>query len=178
MEKLDFNALFRGIAEDISVDPNTLTNLILNKNMVKTGFNWVEQVKNNIDVEDIYKLAPILAFSCGDFIRETLYEVKKSDKKEKEEERKAPEEAKKEAVTPQPEANQRDPNMFSSDPNFNACPAYLMGICRVDGSPCPFSNLDYRECGKYFLASSGDPNLMEIPVGREQDPSYAMGRKA
>ena len=136
-------------------------------------------MKNNIEQEDIYKLAPVLAFSCGEFIRETLSEAKKEDKKsEKKKEPKKEEEKESPAPKAPVEANQRDPNMVSTDPEFNPCPAYLMGICRVDGHPCQFSILDYRDCGKYFLASSGDPDLMEIPVGREQDPSYAQGRKA
>ena len=170
MHKFNFDKWFRSIiAEDASVDPNTLTNMILGKDMKNMGYDWVEQVRNNKEPEDIYKMAPALAFSLDHFITEAKKDEKKEEKKDnkKSDKQEAP-----------PEANQRDPNMISSDPNFNPCPAYLYGICRVDGRPCPFSILDYKECGKYFLASSSDPDLMEIPVGREQDPSYAMGRKA
>jgi hypothetical protein len=177
MNKFDFDTWLLKIVEDISIDPNTLTNMILNKSMIKSGYNWVEQVKNNVDQEDIYKMAPVLANSMGDFIRETLQEAEK-DKKDKDKEDKGSKDKKEQKPQQPVESNQRDPNMISSDPEFNPCPTYLFGICRIDGRPCPFSILDYKDCGKYFLAGSSDPDLMEIPVGREQDPSYAQGRKA
>jgi hypothetical protein len=57
MNKFDFDTWFLKIVEDISIDPNTLTNMILNKSMIKSGYNWVEQVKNNVDQEDIYTVS-------------------------------------------------------------------------------------------------------------------------
>lgn len=170
----NFDAWFQKIIEDISVDPNTLTSMIINKRI--KGYVWPEQVRNNTPQIDVYKLNPKIAFDFGRFFIESIEEAKKEKKASKKETTK--EEPKQEQQIPPPETNQRDPNMMSTDPNFNPCPAYLMGVCRVDGRPCPFSILDYKECGKYFLASTGDPNLMDVPVGREQDPAYAQGRNA
>jgi hypothetical protein len=76
------------------------------------------------------------------------------------------------------EANHLNPAIVSSDPQFNPCPAYLNNVCRVDGRPCPYSAIDYKECGKYYLASSGDPELFEIMPGRETSPEYQLGLKA
>lgn len=76
------------------------------------------------------------------------------------------------------EANSLDPSIVSSDPQFNACPAYLNNVCRVDGRPCCFSNFDYKTCGKLYLAMSGDPSLFEVSPGRETSPEYQLGLKA
>lgn len=76
------------------------------------------------------------------------------------------------------EANAKDPNIVSTSPDYNVCPAFMMGVCRVDSKPCLFSSLDYKTCGKYYLASTGDPELFDISPGREQSPEYQFGVKS
>ena len=77
-----------------------------------------------------------------------------------------------------PERNQINPEMFSTDPEYNPCPAFMSNICRVDGRPCLFTIQDFTECGKRNLAKSADPELMEIPPGREQSFEYQKGQHA
>jgi hypothetical protein len=81
------------------------------------------------------------------------------------------------------ERNNKDPQIVSSNPEFNMCPAFTggkeSGICRVSGRPCIYSNADYKNCGLYELAKSGDPNLtFQIPFGRENSLEYQKGIKS
>lgn len=158
------------VEEDISVDPISLTNLISDKSMINTGFNWTAGSKHDVKIKDIFYKAPGLSFKLGDFIREQLDEAEQKSR----------------AQAPPVETNSRDPRIVSSNPEFNACPAFLNGICRVNGRPCNWSNFDkegnmtmnYNKCSIYPLASGGDPALFTVEFGAEANQYYALGQKA
>jgi hypothetical protein len=158
------------VDEDITVDPISLTNMILDKNLRQGGFDWSAGSRQDVSIKDIFKVAPSLSFMVGDFIREQLEEAEQKSKEE----------------TPPPETNSRDPRIFSTNPEFNACPAFLNGVCRVNGRPCNWSNfapsgeptMDYNKCSIYPLASGGDPALFTIELGAEANQYYALGKKA
>lgn len=158
------------VEEDITVDPISLTNLISDKSMINTGFNWTAGSKQNVKVKDVFYAAPALSFMVGDFIREQLEEA----------EQKTNEQA------PPIETNSRDSRIVSSNPEFNACPAFLNGVCRVNGRPCNWSNfdkegamtMDYNKCSIFPLASGGDPALFTVEYGAEANQYYALGQKA
>lgn len=168
-----WNKWFKDIVvENDNTDPNTLMNIIQDGSMVNTGFNWINGSKRNVTPKKIYDVAPKLSFMIGDFIRETLDEAEK--KADSQYDR---------AV---PEANTRDPRIMSTDPNFNACPAFLNTVCRVNGRPCTWSNFnvkgeqvsEYKQCNIYNLASGGDPQLFSIEVGAENSEYYATGSRS
>lgn len=158
------------VEEDISVDPISLTNLISDKSMINTGFNWSAGSKHDVKIKDVFYMAPGLSFKLGDFIREQLDEAEQAAQ----------------AQTPHVETNSRDQRIVSSNPEFNACPAFLNGICRVNGRPCNWSNfdkegnmtMDYNKCSIYPLASGGDPALFTVELGAEANQYYALGMKA
>lgn len=139
------------------VDPITLSNTILNHSMRRQGYEWINQAPHPIDQKEVLDAGPFLFNKSGGF--------KLSEGKEE---------------TPQVpvETNVHDPAVQSTDPQFNACPAYLNGVCRLTGKPCVFSNKDYKDCGIYHLAKTGIPNLFEIPPGKENDQAYIHGTKA
>lgn len=190
------------LPEDDGTDPLTLFNLITAHDARKTGFNWVHNQEGRPKTaEDIFSETPAEVDKVGGFVKDpppfidSLAEAKKkapkkikktaknkAAKKEPAEQATAPAEAQSPGNTTQPqapiEANHLNPAIVSSDPQFNPCPAYLQNVCRVDGRPCPYSAMDYKECGKYYLASSGDPELMEITPGREASPEYKLGLRA
>lgn len=154
------------LPEGEAVDPLTLTQLILNHDAKNVGYNWVHQKKGRPDsAEEIFAEPPKEAFvTVGEYETD-------------------PPAPKKEGVTEAVsdggvETNNLNPAVMSSDPKFNPCPAFLEDICRVDGRPCPYSAVDFKQCGKYYLASSGDPELFEISPGRENSQEYQQGIKA
>jgi hypothetical protein len=171
------------LPEDDGTDPLSLSNLILNKDMRKTGFNWTHYGPSRPkSAEETLVTEPIANASVtpGVFVQEEVAEAMV-----------APQSAATAPVASQSaantggaaptmgiEANNLNPAIVSSDPKFNPCPAYLQSMCRIDGRPCPYSVIDYKECGKYYLAGSGDPELFEISPGREQSPEYQQGIKA
>jgi hypothetical protein len=166
------------VPESDQTDPLTLTNLILNKDAKDHGFDWVRQrpggpAKNQ---EDLLQNEP----PEKAFITVGEYEVDPPVVQTKTEAMEQPNSAANSmtnTTAPGIEANNLDPTIVSTDPKFNVCPAYLQSMCRIDGRPCPYSNLDYKECGKYYLAGSGDPQLFEIPPGRETSVEYEKGIK-
>jgi hypothetical protein len=207
------------LPEDDGTDPLSLSNLILNKDMRKTGFNWTHYGPGRPkSAEETLVTEPIANASVtpGVFIKEAKgkehVHVFEDDKGTLsyykndgancpycrpgcpdcvvQEAMVAPASAATSPTSAQQagagmatpsmgvEANNLDPTVVSSDPKFNACPAYLQSMCRIDGRPCPFSNIDKTECGKYYLAGSGDPQLFEIPPGREDSQEYQQGIKA
>lgn len=170
------------LPEDDGTDPLSLSNLILNKDMRKTGFNWTHYGPSRPkSAEETLVTEPIANASVtpGVFVQEAVAEAMV-----------APASAATSPTSTQQagagnatpaaglEANNLNPAIMSSDPKFNPCPAYLQSMCRIDGRPCPYSAIDYKECGKYYLAGSGDPELFEISPGREQSPEYQQGIKA
>lgn len=173
MKRIDSNFIFerwlKDVKEDLTVDPNTLLNIIQDGSMVNTGFNWISGSKKNTTPVKIYAAAPQLSFMLGDFIREELEEAEKKATSQYDE------------VVP--EANSRDPRIMSTNPDFNACPAFLNTVCRVDGRPCMWSNFnkngeanaEYKQCSKYNLATGGDPALFSVEVGMENSERYALG---
>lgn len=163
-DPLSLDALSKEVAEGDATDPLTLTNLILNKDAKKVGFDWVSQQENRPkSAGEIFAEAPTKVDKEGEFEQDKPVRVKKLG----------------EAEAPlNVETNNNDKTVMSSDPKFNMCPAYLGGICRVTGNPCAYSNLDYKECGITFLAISGDPMLFQIPPGREDSEEYAQGIKS
>jgi hypothetical protein len=185
------------LPEDDGTDPLTLFNLITAHDARKVGFNWTHQTGlRPKTAEDIFSETPAEVDKVGGFVldpptpslteaakkKKTVSNKTKLSKKKPAEPALAPEEAQSPGNTEQPqgpvEANHLNPAIVSSDPQFNPCPAYLQNVCRVDGRPCPYSAMDYKECGKYYLASSGDPELFEITPGREASPEYQLGLKA
>ena len=158
------------VEEDITLDPISLTNMISDKSMINTGFNWSAGSKRNVKIKDVFYMAPGLSFKMGDFIREQLDEA----------------EQKAQAQVPPVETNSREPRITSTNPEFNACPAFLNGVCRVNGRPCNWSNfdkegnmtMDYNKCSIYPLASGGNPALFTVELGAEANQYYALGQKA
>jgi len=174
------------LPEDDGTDPLTLFNLITAHDARKTGFNWVHQQNTRPKTaEDIFSETPAEVDKVGGFVKDPppfIDSLAEASKKKPTEKAPAPAEAQSPGNATQPqapiEANHLNPAIVSSDPQFNPCPAYLQNVCRVDGRPCPYSAMDYKECGKYYLASSGDPELFEITPGREASPEYQLGLKA
>ena len=176
MKRIDSSFIFerwlKDVTEDITVDPTTLLNIISDKSMINTGWNWIAGSKRNVTPVKVYAAAPKLSFMLGDFIRETLDEAEKKA------------ESQYDAVAP--EANSRDPRITSTNPDFNACPAFLNTVCRVDGRPCMWSNFnkegqpsaEYKQCAKYNLATGGDPALFSVEVGMENSERYALGSRS
>lgn len=170
---------------EADADPLTLFNLILNHDAKKHGLDWVhygpERAKSQ---EEVFATEPPqFAFvTPGVFVKDPPEQVAEAMV--------APTSAATSPTSTQQagagnatpstgiEANNLDPTVVSTDPKFNPCPAYLQSMCRIDGRPCPYSALDFRECGKYYLAGSGDPQLFEIPPGREASQEYQQGIKA
>ena len=192
--------------DEEDIDPLTLVNLILGKDARKEGFNWTSFVRGHKYPQEIFFKDAKANQELGAFITEAVKKKKKQMKKKSkrmlqskrkplkrkkqaakpasaqpqapgEQERSAPEQEQTPQQAPPLETNGRDPNVVSSDPAFNPCPAYMQGVCRVDGRPCVYSIVDYRECGKYSLATTGDSQLFEIPPGREGAPEYIQGIK-
>jgi hypothetical protein len=173
MKQIDANYIFEKWFKDLQVEdtdnPIQMSNLILDKDMRQQGNNWVEGSPRTTTIKKIFAIAPQLSFMVGDYIRENLEEAEKKTQEE------AP-----------PETNTRDPRIFSSNPQFNGCPGYLNGVCRVNGRPCTWSNFnkngepvnEYTMCGVYHLAQSGDPALFTIEPGMENSQWYALGNKA
>ena len=81
MKRIDSNYVFerwlKDVTEDLTVDPNTLINIIQDGSMINTGFNWINGSKRNVTPVKIHAAAPQLSFMIGDFIRETLDEAEK-----------------------------------------------------------------------------------------------------
>ena len=187
-EKLD-KLIKNQLKEHDPVDPYTLTNLILNHNMKTTGYDWTTQAGKKIDVETIFANAPKEVDRMGGFKLDEATKIRKKSKSKprKKTTQKAmaqqepaqtdPQQEQPQTSQPEIEVNANDPNIQSSNPEFNLCPAYLNGICRVNGKPCVYSNLDYKDCGIYTLAKSGIPALFEISPGKENDMSYIYGIK-
>lgn len=158
------------LKEEDNTDVHTLCNIILDKDLRQSGVNWSAGSHRDVKVKDIYSKAPGLSFKLGDFIREQLDEAEQAAQ----------------AQTPSIESNSRDPRIVSTNPDFNACPAFLNGVCRVNGRPCTWSNfdkdgnmtMDYNKCSVYPLASGGDPSLFTIEFGAEANQYYALGQKA
>lgn len=186
------------ISETDGTDPLTLTNFILAHDARKSGFNWTSYVHPDKTAEELFFDAAEDAFEEDEYTldeakkkKKKVKKMKKSKKKKKNSRPKkketspvAPQQPQPQSTTPdyltQPrvETNAEDPNVFSTNPELNACPAFINGICRVDGRPCPFDNTDWRDCGKARLATSGKPDLFEIPPGRENEPEYLLGIKS
>lgn len=38
------------------------------------------------------------------------------------------------------------------------CPWYKKKFCRIDGKPCPYSDLSYPDCDKFKQADAQDPD--------------------
>lgn len=165
------------VPESDQTDPLTLTNLILNKDARKQGYDWVHYGPGRSkSQEDLLQNEP----PKEAFVTVGEYEIDPPVVQVKTEAMEQPASAASSMTNTQPlgiEANNLDQSVVSTDPKFNVCPAYLQSMCRIDGRPCPYSNIDYKECGKYYLAGSGDPQLFEIPPGREQSQEYAQGVK-
>lgn len=172
------------IPESDGTDPLSLVNLILNKDARKSGYDWTHYGPGRAkSQEETLAIEP----PQEAFVTPGVYE-KDAPPAPVAEAMVAPGTAATPPVSAQSsisgmapvgiEANNLNPAIVSSDPKFNPCPAYLQSMCRVDGRPCPYSAIDYKECGKYFLAVSGDPELFEISPGREQSQEYQTGTKA
>jgi hypothetical protein len=170
---------------EADVDPLTLVNLILNHDARKQGLDWVHYGPGRSkSQEEVFTIEPpkIAFVTPGVFIKDDPVPVAEAMA--------APSSAATSPTSSQQagagnatpsigvEANNLNPTIKSSDPKFNPCPAYLQSMCRIDGRPCPYSAIDYKECGKYYLAGSGDPELFEISPGREQSQEYQIGIKA
>ena len=168
------------LPESDGTDPLTLVNLILNKDARDQGWDWVHSRRGGAakSQEDLLATEP----PKEAFITVGEYELDPPDVKVKTEAMEQPQSAAAPSMTntnpPGIESNNLNTEVVSSDPKFNVCPAYLESLCRIDGRPCPYSNLDYKECGKYYLAGSGDPSLFEIPPGRETSQEYMVGIKS
>jgi hypothetical protein len=164
------------VPESDQTDPLTLTNLILNKDARKSGYDWVHYGPGRSkSQEDLLQNEP----PKEAFITVGEYEIDPPVVTVTTEAMEEPNSAASAITKSDPNiiTNNLDVTVVSSDPKFNECPAYVQSICRVDGRPCPFSNIDCRECGKFYLATSGDPALFELPPGREQSQEYAQGIK-
>src|ERR1035437_370221 len=81
------------------------------------------------------------------------------------------------------EFNKVDSRICSSASQINNCPAFFLKdqqsapICRVTNRVCIYMNSDYKNCGVYNTASTSDPNIFELPFGKEATYSYLMGIK-
>jgi hypothetical protein len=164
--------IVKNIKEDDGTDPLTLMNLILAKDAKNMGYDWDSKADNNKSEEDVFTDA-LARQGVQDYERdeEPIMVTQATEDVQQDQQ------AQQQQQVPM-EQNNKDPNVMSTDPMFNPCPAFLQGICRVDGRPCAYSAMDYKECGKYFLASSGDPQLFEVPPGREQSQEYIQGIKS
>lgn len=151
------------IKEDDGLDPLTLANLINAHDMRKVGFNWVKRPQGGQgkSVNQIFDDGIEDAGREGEYTKESSENVVQEA-----------------SADLGQETNNNNPEIRSTDPEFNPCPAFLEGICRVDGRPCAYSVVDYKECGKFYLATSGNPDLFEIPLGRENSQEYQQGIKA
>lgn len=167
------------IDEDDGTDPLTIYNIVQGHDMRRQGFNWTDYQKDRKHK----KVPEIFNDALEKLDTDSSFEVDNPVVKESVDEMRitTPRVTFAGAVpnlTGDSEANSTDPSVKSTDPKFNACPAFLHQVCRVDGRPCAFSNADYSECGKYYLAASGDPELFEIPFGRESAFEYIYGTGA
>ena len=170
------------LPETDATDPLTLTNLILNKDAKKQGFDWVHYGPGHAKSQEdtLQNEPPKEAFvTVGEYeLDPPVVQVTTETTEAMEQPQSAAGPADMNGTPLRIEANNLNPSIVSSDPKFNVCPAYLQSMCRIDGRPCPYSNMDYKECGKYYLAGSGDPELFEISPGREQSQEYQMGIKS
>ena len=151
------------LGEDDGTDPLTLSNLINAHDARKEGFNWIksQQGGQGKSVKQIFNDGLEDAGQEGAYLTD------------------APKEDVQEASgNLEQETNNTNPEIRSSDPEFNPCPTFLEGICRIDGRVCAYSIVDYKEWGKYYLALSGNPVLFELPLGREDTQEYQQGIKA
>lgn len=171
------------IKEDDGTDPLSLFNMIMNKDMEGYGSNWISRDlqpkrRRKTNPKQVLADAPI-NIDKTEFTLDPDMEVfdNEEDKKKKKKKKKV-EEADQTGEPIEIETNAKDPNVVSSSPDYNVCPAFMMGVCRIDSKPCLFSSLDYKTCGKYYLASTGDPELFDISPGREQSPEYQFGVKS
>lgn len=152
--------------EEEDTDVVTLFNLIGTKDARNKGFSWVSLAQGGKPktMKNVFEETPKHENIDGDYDLDKILEEKVEKSQQN---------------TPPPIVNSRDPNMFSSFPEYNPCPGFLDFVCRVDGKPCIYTINDYKSCGKFSLASgSVDPNLMQIPVGRENDMAYVMNYRA
>lgn len=167
VDPLALSSLDKGVVEDEGVDPLTLFNLTQGLDARSMGFNWINQTSRTQkkSVDDIFDDANDKLLVNTEFDQDPKSNVQ-------------------EAVsgtqlnTPKLEVNAINPQVMSNEPKFNMCPAYISGSCRIDGKVCAFSNLDYKECGKYTLSTNTDPELWEINPGRENSLEYVKGIKA
>ena len=63
----------------------------------------------------------------------------------------------------------------STDPDFNTCPAYMEGFCRVDGRVCLYNKETFEDCPKFNTALIITKGNMAIPPGSEDDEDYGGG---
>src|SRR3974390_3228988 len=157
----------QSVFEDDGSEPLTITNFILAHDARKWGYDWTNYVDHEKPIKAIFTDAQDDAFDEDEYVldeakkkKKKVKKVKKSKKRKKKASRKTSPVASQEEQPvsrlelerqPNVETNSEDPNVFSSNPEINRCPAFINGICRVDGRPCPFDNMDYRDCGKYRL---------------------------
>ena len=172
--------------EDDGTDPLTLTNLILAHDARQEGFNWISAANGGqrksfhvIGMEGRQQASLVGDYNKNPSQGAHQQPVLEAGQEQQTQPQQGQDPGQNQQQQQQPvEANSQNPQIFSSEPQFNPCPAFLMGACRVDGRPCPYSYMDYKECGKFYLASSGDPELFEISPGREQSLEYQLGIKS
>lgn len=177
------------VKEADNTDPLTLVNLIIRKDARHQGYNWGSPI-NQVTPEQILQ-TPMPMQGPGSFVTEAIKEVNDELKKKVsttgavQEDSQTPE-AQVQTTTGemiQVEFNKHDPNAHSSLPQVNNCPAFFMKdqqsspICRVTNRVCIYMNSDYKNCGIYNTASTGDPGTWELPPGKENTYAYLMGLK-
>lgn len=179
------------LKEDDGTDCLTLTNLILHRDIRHGGFNWGRPFAQKTPQQALHvagEQAPTT------FIHEAKQKSEGS-KKAPEDNQQGPVDVLGQPMPPDGkiqtdsgevldlETNKMNPNIMSSLPQMNNCPAFFMKdmqsapTCRVTNRVCIYLNPEYKNCGVYNLASTSDPSLWELPLGKEQSYSYIMGQK-
>lgn len=175
------------VEEDNSLDPITMINFILNKSMENQAFSWASPNGNQEPMKDVYDDAPNHLDNQGSYdkvgVNEDATPLMDAEFTSTGSIVNMPAQ-----VTPasgdinqtnssgKAECNQIDKSVVSSDPKQNDCPAYFgAGNCKIDGRPCCFTSFDKKECSKYQLAKSLDPQTWQVPPGREIEDEYIRG---
>lgn len=63
----------------------------------------------------------------------------------------------------------------STAPDFNPCPGYWNGWCRLDGRVCLYNIKTYTECPKYTAVKSAPAELLKIRPGEEDNENVGGG---
>ena len=192
----DFVDSIFDMKESDQTDPLTLFNLIVRHDARHMGYNWGTPWKQVTPAEILQTPMPMQG--PGGYVTEAKKKAEEGQQRDAQTPQNGGQEN---SAVPQQnmqqgqqvqtttgevidvEFNKVNPAAFSSLPQVNNCPAFFMKdmqsapICRVTNRVCIYMNSDYKNCGVYNTASSSDPNIWELPPGKEGTYAYIMGLK-